>query len=196
MTTMRAKPPLPSAIAARSGSPPIESGADLRVCDAGPGTIAASSPPARIEVRWCCTAAACAALFDLPAEQFAIHDVAELIVSLTMEGDDRGQLEVHLVLGEHRRSIMAPKTVALITHEHDECRHLDALLDDRTILQLSWCENELRYAQTSLLTDAGLPGGSYDRPWLAIVNPEAESRGMSTVRPTACCASRPLFGST
>jgi hypothetical protein len=85
-------------------------------------------------------------------------------------------------LGDHRRTIIVPKPVALITQEHDEWRHLDALLDDRTILQLSWCDGELRYAQTTLLSDAGLPGGSYDRPWVTFVSQQIESRRESIMR--------------
>lgn len=170
MTTMRAKPPPAPPAAARRGSALIDPNAAARDRDASARDIVLSSPPARIEVRWCCTATACAAILDMPAESFAIHDLAELIVTVTITDVDRGQLEAHVALAEHHRNIIAPQTVAIITHEHDAWRHLDAVLDDRTILQLSWCDGEPRYAQTTLLIDAGLPGGSYDRPRAMIVN--------------------------
>lgn len=161
MTTMRAKPPLPSPLAARSAPLPIESEAGPRARAADAGGSEASSLPAQIEVRWCCTAPACAGLLESPSEQFAIHDLADFIIRLDIKDDSRGEIEASILIAGHCRVLLATGAVRLLTHEREGWRHIDAMRDDRAILQLSWRDGELRFAQTTLLAEAGLRGGTY-----------------------------------
>lgn len=123
-----------------------------------------------IEVSWSCTVTRWIDRFGLFAKgqrHGTVAFVASLRIGEGQGGSCAGTLAAWLVMGERRKAVLEESPVVVGCLEDGELLHVDVMLEGdggERVLAVSCCGEELMFAQSALLREAGFEGGSYDPP--------------------------------
>lgn len=132
--------------------------------------IVTEAPPAVaqcIEVRWSCTVTKWTDRFGLFTNGQR-HGKVEFVVAMTRDGADESSCTIAawLVMGDRRRVVLAAEHATCAALHEGSLTHVDVTArgSARRLLALSFHGDQLVFAQSPLLHQAGFTGGSYDPP--------------------------------
>ena len=119
----------------------------------------------RIEVRWTAIVAASSDLLKACTTAPGMPCRLSFVIAVQVVNDHRALIEAWLGTPLGLRSILNRQPVTCATSFDGHLLHIDAHLDGRRVLALSLAPlDRAVYAQSPLLSEAGLAPGAYDRP--------------------------------
>jgi len=124
-----------------------------------------ASTAVALDVRWSCHLTRWTDPFGALGDTTHAHGEAQLIVSLHVRPDNTALLSARLELPAGPRSLIDDEAVDCETYFDGTYLHLDAQQTNKRLLALSLDQSDqIIYAQSDLLNDAGFAPGSFDPP--------------------------------
>lgn len=132
-----------------------------------PNAAPATSPAMFIAVRWTCTITKWIDRFGLFTNGQR-HGKVEFIITLTCNTADNSDCTITawLALHDHRKIVLAAERAQCAVLHDGSLMHVDVTVrgSSTRLLALSFDSDQLVFAQSPLLHQAGFTGGSYDPP--------------------------------
>ena len=156
-----------------------------------PAVDQAHRPERALELRWSCSAVACAGVLGLDAARVHHHELATLRITIEPCDGDMARMSADL---EHRGravSILNSRLIVCRTTVCTDMLSLDAIDGPRRLFSVTVRDDgDLLYARSDLLAGIGLGGGTYDQASItpfAFLLPIVKTSHPSSSRTDAAC---------